>query len=85
MPRVQSESVRWVGYDAKRKTLFVRFVDGDLCSYEGVERRLYSDFLKAKSKAFFVRERLQDKFVTRHLEDDWPEFEEETRALHRGL
>ncbi len=82
MPRVQSESIRWVGYDAEHKTLFVRFMDGELYSFDGVERRFYRELLKAESKSYFVRETLQRRFVTRHLEDDWPLSEDEQR---RGL
>lgn len=70
MPRVQSETIAWIGYEERGRTLFVRFRDGDLCSYDAVPRALYNAFMRADSKTDFFNSRVQDHFVWRRLPDD---------------
>jgi hypothetical protein len=73
MPRVVSDTIEWIGYEDRGRTLFVRFSTGDLCSYDGVPRTLYAAFLKAESKDDFFEQSVQDHFVWRRLPDDGDE------------
>lgn len=70
MPRVESETIAWIGYEERGKTLFVRFREGQLCSYDAVPKALYAVFMRAESKTDFFETRIQDHFVWRRLPDD---------------
>lgn len=62
MPTVASSAIRSVDYDAKSRTLFVVFGDGDRYAYFEVPLELFTAFLGAESKGRFFAEHVRDRF-----------------------
>ena len=62
MPRVESSAIRAIDYDAKSRTLFVIFEDGDRYAYFDVPLELFTAFLAAESKGRFFAEQVRDRF-----------------------
>lgn len=53
MPEVDSTAIRAIDYDARARTLFIRFIDDDLYAYFDVPEAIYAAFLAADSKGGF--------------------------------
>ena len=72
MPAVESRAIRSVDYDAESRTLFVRFIDGDLYAYFDVPPKVYDDFRTARSKGGFFARRVRDRYRYKKIggEDD---------------
>ena len=62
MPRVTSEAIAQIEYDAASRTLFVRFTDGDWYSYAGVPSDVHAAFVTAESKGGFFHDRIRDRY-----------------------
>ena len=63
MPAVQSTAILTLDYDPESRTLFVRFLDGDLYAYFDVPGDEYAAFLDAESKGGFFAERVRDRYA----------------------
>ena len=63
MPAVESRAIRTGDYDAESRTLFVRFIDGDLCAYFDVPEPEYEALLAAESKGRFFAERVRGAYA----------------------
>lgn len=66
--RVDSSSIRAVGYEEDRNVLYVQFIDGDLYEYFGVPVDDFIDLLHAESVGGFVNKRIKPYYDYRKLE-----------------
>ena len=69
MPAVESRAIRSVDYDAESRTLFVRFIDGDLYAYFDVPETEFGAFLVAESKGRFFGERVKPRYDFHHVRE----------------
>jgi hypothetical protein len=67
MHRVESTSIRSVGYTARSQTLGIRFEDGSLYHYSAVPRKVFDRLLQAPSKGKFVSQNVVDKFKFKEI------------------
>jgi hypothetical protein len=77
---VQSSAISWIGYVHRTRTLFVRFVDGDLYSYEPVPSGVYAGFLAATSFGRYFAANIRDRYRHRRLDEIDEVLGEEARA-----
>ncbi|HUZ12732.1 MAG TPA: KTSC domain-containing protein [Caulobacteraceae bacterium] len=54
-----STAIRAIRYDAERRRLVVRFVDGDEYAYVGVPGEVHRSFSQAESKGRFFAEQIR--------------------------
>lgn len=65
---VESSNVQAIGYDPKRKYLYIQFLPsentkwGEVYRYFNVPEQIYNRFLKAPSKGIFVWANIRDKY-----------------------
>ena len=59
---VESSNVNQIGYDGEMMTLYVRFNNGYLYYYEGVQPDVWSQMLYAESKGRFVHTDLKGRY-----------------------
>lgn len=60
---VQSSSVEAIGYDAKARALYVRFLNmGRTYRYAGVTEKVYQELMQAESKGRFVNLRIKPNY-----------------------
>jgi len=62
METPESVSIRAIRYDAKRRRLVVRFIDGDEYAYVGVPGEVHRSFAQAESKGRFFAEEVRGKY-----------------------
>lgn len=62
MPPVDSSAILEIDYDPASRTLFIRFVDGDLYAYFDVPAGVYDRFLAADSKGRFFAEEIRGSY-----------------------
>lgn len=63
MPRVQSEAVAQIEYDAPSRTLFVQFTSGEWYSYFDVAPDTAAAFEAAESHGRFFRDQIRDLYA----------------------
>ena len=63
MPRVASEAIAAIEYDAADRTLFVRFTSGEWYAYLDVPADVHADFETAASKGRFFQDRIRDLYA----------------------
>jgi hypothetical protein len=68
MPRVESEALERVEYDAPARTLFVRFTSGEWYAYLDVGPQTYAELAAAPSKGRFFQEKVRDCYRYRRLD-----------------
>jgi hypothetical protein len=66
--RVNSSTIRSVGFDSARSVLEVEFVRGGVYEYVGVPEFLYRGFLMARSKGGFFNDKIQGRYEQRQVE-----------------
>ncbi|MBS1797414.1 MAG: KTSC domain-containing protein [Acidobacteria bacterium] len=59
---VDSSSLEWVGYDAEKELLVIRFVSGGLYEYSEVPADVYEALMAAESKGRFFRSRIRGEY-----------------------
>lgn len=60
---VQSSSVEAIGYDARARALYVRFLKlGRTYRYAGVTAQVYQELMRAESKGRFVNIRIKPNY-----------------------
>jgi hypothetical protein len=62
MPRVSSEAIAQIEYDAASRTLFVRFTSGEWYGYADVPACLHAAFVAAESHGRFFHDRILGRF-----------------------
>lgn len=65
--RVQSESLKSVGYDAMTSTLEVQFRNGGIFQYFYVPHFIFSRLLETAAKANYFQNRVRHQFKFRRL------------------
>lgn len=60
---VESRAILSLDHDEASRTLFVRFVDGDLYAYFDVPRAEYEAFVAADSKGRWFAQHVRDRFA----------------------
>jgi hypothetical protein len=63
MPRVQSEAVAQIEYDASTRTLFVRFTSGEWYGYFSVPADVAADFEAAESHGRFFQDHIRGRYT----------------------
>ena len=64
---VESEAIRAIEYDARRRKLRVTFTSGGRYEYEAVSGDLHRAFLAADSKGRFFHDHVLDRYPYRRL------------------
>ena len=68
MVAVQSSQIKEVGYDAKKRTLVVRFHNGGkLYRYDSVSKSTHEALMSAESKGSFFNSNIRTKFQYRPI------------------
>lgn len=67
MPAVSSTAILTIDYDPPSRTLFVRFVDGDLYAYFDVPEREYEAFVTTESKGRFFADHVRERYAFHHV------------------
>jgi lysyl-tRNA synthetase class 2 len=62
METPESTAIRAIRYDAERRRLVVRFIDGDEYAYVGVPGEVHRSFADAESKGRFFAEQVRGKY-----------------------
>jgi hypothetical protein len=66
--RVNSRSIRGVGYEEDRNVLYVQFIDGEAYEYLNVPVSDFIDLMNASSIGWFVNKRIKPYYDYRKLE-----------------
>lgn len=65
--RVNSTSLRSVGYDARTQTLEVEFSNGSIVQYERVSPEVYRRFMAAPSPTSYFRDQIEESYTARRV------------------
>ncbi|HEX3405935.1 MAG TPA: KTSC domain-containing protein, partial [Caulobacteraceae bacterium] len=57
-----STAIRAIRYDAERRRLVVRFIDGDEYAYVGVPGEVHRSFVDAESKGGFFASEIRGRY-----------------------
>ena len=66
--RVESTSIRSIGYDAETGTLEIEFVSGGVYEYLGVPEKVRRELVEADSVGAYFTQYVRDRYFTRKLE-----------------
>ena len=69
MIEVESSNIAAIGH--RDNKLFVNFKNGSLYSYDGVEKELLDEMLKADSKGKFLNREIKGRYNYLKLASDW--------------
>jgi len=62
MDEVDSTPIQGIHYDAERRRLVVRFIDGDEYAYVGVPGEVHRSFVEADSKGRFFAYEIRGRY-----------------------
>jgi hypothetical protein len=65
--KVNSSSIRSVGYDERSRVLEVEFSDGKVIQYSGVSAEIQRRFLSAPSMVSYFRDNIEESFTARRV------------------
>lgn len=65
--RVNSGSIRSVGYDPKAQLLEVEFTNGSIVQYERVSPEVHRRFLAAPSATSYFRDQIEESYTARRV------------------
>ena len=65
--RINSGSLRSVGYEASSQTLEIEFTSGSVVQYQRVSGEVYRRFLNAPSPASYFRDEIEESYAARRL------------------
>ncbi|MPZ42577.1 MAG: KTSC domain-containing protein [Betaproteobacteria bacterium] len=65
--RLNSSSIRAVGYDPKTQALEVEFSNGSIVQYEPVAAEVHRRFLAAPSPTSYFRDQIEESYATRRI------------------
>lgn len=65
--RINSTSLRSVGYDPKTQTLEIEFSNGSIVQYERVSAEVYRRFMAAPSPTSFFRDQIEESYTARRV------------------
>jgi hypothetical protein len=65
--RVNSTSIRAVGFDPNAQTLEVEFSNGSIVQYQRVSAEIHRRFLAAPSPTSYFRDQIEESFTARRI------------------
>jgi hypothetical protein len=65
--RVNSSTIRSIGYDPKTQTLEVEFSNGSIVQYERVSAEVHRRFVAAPSLASYFRDQIEEAYTARRI------------------
>jgi len=65
--KVNSSSVRSVGYDERARTLEIEFSDGRIMQYSGVSAEIHRRLMSAPSIVSYFRDNIEESFSARRI------------------
>jgi hypothetical protein len=65
--RVNSSSIRSVGYDERSRTLEIEFSDGRIIQYSGVPAEVHRRLVSAPSIVSYFRDNIEESFTAKRL------------------
>lgn len=72
MKNVNSGKLRAIGYDAKTRTLQIRFDDGNTYQYSGVGEVLWRRLSTSSSAWSFYRDNIEEEFAAKRVSSHAP-------------
>jgi len=65
--KVNSSSIRSVGYDERNRILEVEFNDGRIMQYSGVSGELHRRLMNAPSMVSYFRDNIEESFAAKRV------------------
>ena len=65
--RVNSGSIRSVGYEASPQTLEIEFSSGSVVQYRRVSSEVYRRFLNAPAPSSYFRDEIEESYTARRI------------------
>jgi len=65
--RVNSSSIRSVGYDERSRTLEIEFSDGRIIQYSGVPAEVHRRLVSAPSIVSYFRDNVEESFTAKRV------------------
>jgi hypothetical protein len=65
--KVNSSSIRSVGYDERNRVLEVEFNDGRIMQYSGVSGELHRRLMNAPSMVSYFRDNIEESFAAKRV------------------
>ena len=65
--KVNSSSIRSVGYDERNRILEVEFNDGRIMQYSGVSAELHRRLMNAPSMVSYFRDNIEESFAAKRV------------------
>ena len=65
--RINSGTVRSVGYDERSRMLEIEFTNGSIVQYERVAAEIHRRFLAAPSPGSYFRDEIEESYTARRL------------------
>ena len=65
--KVNSSSIRSVGYDERNRMLEVEFNDGRIMQYSGVSGELHRRLMNAPSMVSYFRDNIEESFAAKRV------------------
>jgi KTSC domain-containing protein len=65
--KVNSSSIRSVGFDERSRVLEVEFSDGRIIQYSGVSAEIHRRFLSAPSLVSYFRDNIEESFTAKRM------------------
>jgi hypothetical protein len=65
--RVNSSSIRSVGYDERSRTLEIEFSDGRIIQYSGVPAEIHRRLVSAPSIVSYFRDNVEESFTAKRV------------------
>ena len=65
--RINSGTLRAVGYDARNRVLEIEFANGSVVQYAGVGEELHRGLMNAVSAASYFKDRIEEDFPAKKV------------------
>jgi len=65
--RINSGTLRSVGYDARNRVVEIEFTNGSVIQYTGVGEDLYRGLMGSVSAASYFKDRIEEDFPSRRI------------------
>lgn len=65
--RVDSGSIRSVGYEDRTRTLEIEFTSGTIMQYQNVPAEIYRRFVAAPALTSFFRDRIEEDYPAKRI------------------
>ena len=65
--RINSGTLRSVGYDARNRMLEIEFTSGSIVQYTGVNEDLHRGLMSAASAASYFKDRIEEDFPSKRV------------------